>query len=584
MKKNVASLLLLVMLLGSFASYATPERGQLNTELDAFIEQNRSRVPGAALSLFTADETIYERIIGFENKEDTIAMSEDSVIDWGSITKLLTWVSLMQLAEEGKLALEEDIRTHLPPELMTNFRYDQAVTFLDLMNHRAGFQESLVNLFVPFGKNVPPLEEALGTHPPAQVFPPGTVVAYSNWSTALGGYLVETISGMDFADYVHAKIFEPLGMKHTAIRPDLSDQPWVLSRRRNLRGYSSNGEYLPDGFMSIPLYPAGMAVGTLGDFRLFAQALLSADENPTLFQKAETKEKFFSPSAWYENGVPRNSHGMWHYSFSSPVVGHGGNTAACSSQLLLDRKSGLGMVIMTNQQGETVFNNELPTVVFGDFTGSPYYDSLRPIPTSFVTTARSVFRGPLKFLSIALQKMEESDRETLWSYSDSDSIARIQMPYTDLLELTGFSLWIRLAAIFFLIGGALYGVLTLVLGGVMLRLIRKFRYKKRKMTPICRPWRRWNYLASAAMMLLFINLGILLFQLLLFQPISHYYWQLIVSALLLLAIAGLTVSFFFLKKVPETRLERAKTLLTYFLLAGVLFTGIYFELFRFWAL
>ena len=93
-------------------------------------------------------------------------------------------------------------------------------------------------------------------HEPEQIYEPGTVTAYSNWGVALAAYIVECVSGMSFADYVHQNIFEPLGMEHTAIAVNLSDNTWVQEQRSELECYTIDGELIEDCFYYITLYPA----------------------------------------------------------------------------------------------------------------------------------------------------------------------------------------------------------------------------------------------------------------------------------------------------------------------------------------
>lgn len=134
-------------------------------------------------------------------------------MSWGSATKSRVWISVMQLWEQGKIDLDADIREYLPADFLTNLRYGAPVTITHLMNHNAGFQEAYADLFVKDPGAVRSLEDALKAHEPEQIYAPGTVTAYSNWGVALAGYIVERISGEDFAGYVHRHIFEPLGME-----------------------------------------------------------------------------------------------------------------------------------------------------------------------------------------------------------------------------------------------------------------------------------------------------------------------------------------------------------------------------------
>lgn len=282
----------------------------------------------------------------------------------------------------------------------------------NLMNHNAGWQEVPVELFVSDADVVKDLGDALKASEPAQIYEPGTVTAYSNWGAALAGYIVERISGMPFYEYVHQNIFEPLGMAHTALAADLSDNTWVQQKRRELACYTTEMAPLGDAFFYIPLYPAGMATGTLSDFRTFAQAL-TADESgkSPLFENTETLAELYTPTLYYPDGVTtRNCHGFW--AESDGAIGHGGNTAGCSSMLLFDPATGIGAVVMTNQNSETVYNYNLTALIFGETTAS--YDGAMPKASSVTglyLCARTDTKGVLKLYSLSsiFPVVEKSD-------------------------------------------------------------------------------------------------------------------------------------------------------------------------------
>ena len=284
----------MVMLVGVLLTNTVPVKAQEllpsgveNTEIgeriEAFAEAHKETTAGMSVSVFDEENTYYTGYFGHGDKENSIAMDEETVVEWGSATKLLVWVSVMQLWEQGKLDLEADVKEYLPEGYLDFLTYDTPITMLHLMNHQAGFQEVYADLFVKNSEDILPLEEALLTHVPAQIFEPGTVSAYSNWGCALAGLIVEKVSGMSFADYVHTHIFQPLGMEHSALKPDLSDNPWVQEKRKELQCYMPDGSLIPDCFYHITWYPAGMCTSTLEDFATFGQTLLKSD--CPLFQK-----------------------------------------------------------------------------------------------------------------------------------------------------------------------------------------------------------------------------------------------------------------------------------------------------------
>ena len=197
-----------------------------------------SKTDSARVELvFHGDEIIYTRYFGCTNIEEHTPADENSVFEWGSISKTFVWVSIMQLWEQGKIDLEADIRTYLPDNFFRHLKYDDPITLMDIMNHKGGWCEKFYDSTSEDMAEMPSLEEALKNVEPAQTYRPGEVASYSNWAAALAGLIVQRVSGMDYVDYVHKNIFEPLGMEHTAVAPNLTDNPWVREQRLKMNCY-----------------------------------------------------------------------------------------------------------------------------------------------------------------------------------------------------------------------------------------------------------------------------------------------------------------------------------------------------------
>lgn len=336
-----------------------------------FIEENKASTPSVSITVFDDKQDICNIAYGYANKAENIAVNEDTVYEWGSISKLLVWTSAMQLYEQGKLDLNEDIRTYLPKGFLNNLSYDDPITMIDLMNHSGGFQETVSEIETEDINEINPLDEELSHSAPAQVARPGETVSYSNWGAALGGYIVSCISGMDYADYVHKYIFDKLGMEHTYLRPDASDNEWAAKKRSELHSYAisfSEQQELTDmgeGRAYITLYPAGSTTGTISDLAKFAKALLSNSKDCPLFEKDDTLDVMVSPSRTFGDGSPRICHGMFYALYGDGLYGHGGNTKGCSSDLQLDLKNKTGYVMMINTQSDRVYTNGLPELLYG---------------------------------------------------------------------------------------------------------------------------------------------------------------------------------------------------------------------------
>ncbi|MCL1795869.1 MAG: beta-lactamase family protein, partial [Clostridia bacterium] len=292
--------------------------------IDAYVAEHRDTTAAVATAVIRGQDTLFEKTYGYANRETDVPADAETVYEWGSVTKLLVWVSAMQLAEQGLLDLDRDISVYLPRNFLTKLRYDQKITFMNLMHHNAGFEETIVDLFVPYTAATGDLEHALLKSMPRQLFEPGAVVGYSNWGVALAGFIIERISGLPFYAYVRQHVFAPLGMENTALHPTLQDNERVLAQRGLVQGYFGTSPAAGTQ-LSVPLYPAGMATGTLGDFITFAKALLPDEgETSPLFQKAETLGALLTPSLFYGgSAAARNSHGFWSLQFGVTALGHG---------------------------------------------------------------------------------------------------------------------------------------------------------------------------------------------------------------------------------------------------------------------
>lgn len=364
---------------------------------------------GAAASLatvvFCGDETLYTGYFGEIDRENHIPADEDSVYEWGSISKTMIWVSVMQLWEQGKLDLDADIRTYLPDDFFRHLSYDDPITMTDLMNHEGGWCETTYNIGVDDENDIPTLAEALRATEPAQTYRPGEVAAYSNWGAALAAYVVECVSGMDYCDYVHKNILEPLGMEHTSISASYRDNEWVWEQRLKLKSYQFNSltqtyESLGNCISYITLYPAGSVTGTIGDLAKYAQAFV--DDDAPLFMNKETQEKLFSGSAFYgESDIPSFSYGFGVSEYAVRVFGHDGATSACMSYMLFDRESKIGVVFLTNEPaGNEIYNYTLRWI-FGRLTSDKYSDGNDEPCTlkGYYLISRSNAAGILKFYS-----------------------------------------------------------------------------------------------------------------------------------------------------------------------------------------
>lgn len=501
----------------------------LAAEIEAFVAEHEATTAGMAVSVFRQEAPVYTGYFGAANKEAALPVDETTVMEWGSATKLLVWVSVMQLWEQGLIDLDADVRSYLPDHFLTTLSYDTPVTMLDLMNHTAGFQEVYADLFVKDASAILPLGEMLQAHAPAQIYEPGTVTAYSNWGAALAAYIVECVSGDFFVDYVHAHIFSPLGMTHSALAPDLSDNAWVQEQRQQLASYTADGTLMPDSFYYITLYPAGMCTSTLSDFATFAQALL--DPASPLFEQARTWQTLFTPTNTLgEADMPVNMHGFWVVPYGVLTVGHGGNTAGCSSYMLLAPGEGVGAVVMTNQSAETVYNMDMMTLIFGDYSAEQVFTETRQTPEGLYRIARTMREGPFKPISFSFYGGDYWTDDEFWAVGSANGVDTVCMPYGDYLRVSPGTIVLEVALVAAW-GTALVCAAVSVVAAVGRRCLRRPR----------KPLGGWRFAAALSQLAAAMVFALMAKLALSYAVASSYSWLcgvIGVLALVMLALAG----------------------------------------------
>lgn len=345
----------------------------IGSSIDSFIKERKAGLASCEVSVFDREGVIYNGFYGYSDIENSVPADEETVYEWASTSKVMVWTSVMQQWERGNMDLEADIRTYLPDGFLTKLQYpEEKITMLDLMSHRAGFQESFYENQEAAPDDVyDSLEEAVRACECWQAFHVGEYTAYSNWSTALAAYIVEQTSGEDYVTYVHENIFEPLGMEHSSIEPRHKDNEWVDSKRSELKIYSryadekyneDYGEYR----CAVQLFPAGACMSTLDDLSTFGQAFVA--EDCPLFENNSTREEMFRATSFYgDTDTAKNCHGLWTEQRMVQTLGHDGNSA-CTATFEFDPASGLGVVIMTNEPGETAFCRGIPVLLFGSMS------------------------------------------------------------------------------------------------------------------------------------------------------------------------------------------------------------------------
>jgi CubicO group peptidase (beta-lactamase class C family) len=316
----------------------------LDGVVPAQLKQND--VAGATISIVKDGKLIFARGYGFADVEKKKPVSpQETLFRPGSISKLFTWTSVMQLYEQGKLDLDRDVNTYLDFKIPDAF--GKPITLKNIMTHTPGLEEQIKDLFAA-GTTAPKLGDYLKAHMPKRIFPPGTVPAYSNYATALAGYIVERVSGRPFNEYVDENIFKPLAMTHSTFA-----QPLPANLTSNMSGGYQLGSDPAKPFEIIAPAPAGSLSSSATDMAQFMIAHLQDGQlGDAKILKPETARLMHSRLFALDDAANAMCYGFYEESQNNHrIIGHGGDTVYFHSDLHLVLDAGLGFFVSYNSAG-----------------------------------------------------------------------------------------------------------------------------------------------------------------------------------------------------------------------------------------
>ena len=303
---------------------------------------------GAVFSLVYDGQPAFSRGYGYADLETrTPADPAVHLFRPGSASKLFTWTAVMQLYEQGKVRLDAPIAEYVDQFPMPGGH--GAITLEHALTHTPGLEDGgLGYLFAASPDELVPLAESLARHAPSQQWPPGTVAAYSNWTTALAGLVVANVSGMTFEEYVSRAILDPLGMHNSSF-----DEPLPPPLDANMAtGYFNAGKGLEKlGYEYIKNFgPAGALAATADDMARFISAHVNdAPADGARLLRPETAQLMRSRLFGPVDGLPGMAHGFietWHN--GQRFVSHGGDTIAFHTELIIDPERDFGFYVSFN--------------------------------------------------------------------------------------------------------------------------------------------------------------------------------------------------------------------------------------------
>jgi CubicO group peptidase (beta-lactamase class C family) len=206
-----------------------------------FGKWDRADSPGCALGIYKDGQIIYGRGYGMANLNDDVPVTQATVFHVASMSKQFTAASILLLAQQGRLSLDDDVHKYIP-ELPD---FGKVITLRQLLHHTSGLRDqwSLLELAGwRMSQDLITDDDVMSVVVRQRTldFAPGERYLYSNTGFTLLGIIVRRVSGMSLREFTTKNIFEPLGMKQTHFRDDHEE---II--KHDALGYEQDGEDKP---------------------------------------------------------------------------------------------------------------------------------------------------------------------------------------------------------------------------------------------------------------------------------------------------------------------------------------------------
>ncbi len=323
------------------------------TELEAFLDDYLAgqmaehHIPGVVVSFVKDGEILLSKGYGMADlASQTPYDPQQTLLTVASIGKALTAVGILQLAEQGRIDLHEDVTPYLGPVQLPQ-NYDQPLTFHHLLTHTDGFEARMIGSAARVEADLLPLADLLNMYMPTQLYAPGEYMTYGNFAANLAGHLAAEVTGRPFEQLMAENILAPLGMSSSTFEQRLSAE----TQARLATGYNyDHGEYMADPLFYIRYTPEGGLRTTAQDMSLFILALLDGGANGSgRILSQETVNLMFTPQFRPQPQMSGIAYGLFeHLENGNQLFLRDGDGLGTRSRMVLFPAENLGFFISYN--------------------------------------------------------------------------------------------------------------------------------------------------------------------------------------------------------------------------------------------
>lgn len=314
------------------------------TVLSGLVEKTLAEngVPSMSIVLVRGDSIVWKAAFGYANMATRTPATTETIYSTGSSFKSVTATAVMQLAEQGKLKLDDPINQYLG-ESKVKDQPEKPVTFAHILSHWSGLRAGAETQPI-WGRKLPRTLEAM-TSSLSSVDAPETKSVYNNFAYGAAGLLVQKISGVEYEKYIVDNILKPLGV--TTAHPVYPSPEMVERMALPYNAGGSFGKPGPTGQVHFDVYPAGDIYLTAEDMARYLIAQLNGGVfNGNRILSEESVREMHKPRFGGDYGF-----GFWMVKDSSSghtLIHHGGAIAGQRAFLVGDLDARVGVYYMSN--------------------------------------------------------------------------------------------------------------------------------------------------------------------------------------------------------------------------------------------
>jgi len=306
-------------------------------------EMKKNQVVGLSIAVVDDQKTVWAQGFGYADLKNKKPATPETVYRIGSISKLFTVMAAMQLAEQGKINIDQPLKSYLPEfSVKTRFPDADPITLRSIMTHHSGLPSGVSK---GMWASEPPATLLYRLKDEYAAYPPNYVLSYSNAAMALLGLMIERVSETDFSAYMEKSILTGIGMQQSSfkLQPEIEG---LLSK-----GYKNSSEA-----DRVPLrdIAAGSMYSNVVDLSRFIQMVFAKGrvDNHQILRPATIDEMLRPQNERVALDFDKRIGLGWFLNYARfknlKIAGHDGGTPFFRTSLMIVPEKKIGVVVLTN--------------------------------------------------------------------------------------------------------------------------------------------------------------------------------------------------------------------------------------------